>query len=203
MLLLFFALAFLRSTLVLGQLAFAFAFALLLRRALASRLALSSCTLGIGQVSFATRCSCRLLHNPSFAILEPFLACSGLFWGGRLGCGPQRRTRWGGAFVSTLPLWFRANSVACRRSRYGFARIRSRCGFTRIPGSSCLLWPLLGGPLMLAATAYAVGRSTLPPLWFRNAPAVVLREFRCVSMLPLWFRANSGLFWPALAGGAA
>ena len=89
---------------------------------------------------------------------------------------------------------------------------------------------------MLAATAYAVGRSTLP-LWFRtnsvafrrfrcgfariklrfDAPAVVSRDFRGVSTLPLWFRANSvacrcsdcgfaripassGVFWP-LPGG--
>ena len=36
------------------------------------------------------------------------------------------------------------------------------------------------------------------PLRF-DAPAVVSREFRCVSMLPLWFRANSGLFWRVLA----
>ena len=57
---------------------------------------------------------------------QPLLACSGLFWGSRLSCGPQRRTRWGGAFVSTLPLWFRANSVAFRRSRCDFARIPLR-----------------------------------------------------------------------------
>ena len=85
--------------------------------------------------------------------------------------------------VSTLPLWFRANSVAFRRSR---------CGFARIPASSGLLWPLriLGGPLRLrAATAHAVGRG----LRF-DAPAVVSREFRCVSTLPLWFRANSVAF---------
>ena len=41
------------------------------------------------------------------------------------------------------------------------------------------------------------------PLRF-DAPAVVSREFRCISMLPLWFRANSGLSWPlpASSGGA-
>ena len=32
------------------------------------------------------------------------------------------------------------------------------------------------------------------PLRF-DAPAVVSREFRCISMLLLWFRANSGLLW--------
>ena len=48
---------------------------------------------------------------------------------------------------------------------------------------------------MLTATARAaVGRG----LGF-DAPAVVSREFRCVSMLPLWFRANSGLSWPLQA----
>ena len=49
-------------------------------------------------------------------------AASGVFsplLRGPLGCGPQRRTQWGGACVSTLPLWFRANS---------------------------LLWPLLASP---------------------------------------------------------
>ena len=51
------------------------------------------------------------------------------------------------------------------------------------------------GPLRLpAATAHAVGRG----LRF-DAPAVVSREFLCVSTLPLWFRANSGLFWLAPA----
>ena len=54
---------------------------------------------------------------------RPLVASSGLFWRGHLGCRPQRRTRWGGALVSTLPLWFRANSVAFRCSRCGFARI--------------------------------------------------------------------------------
>ena len=86
-----------------------------------------------------------------------------------IGCGPQRRTRrWGGAFVSTLPLWFRANSG--------------------------LFW---GGPRRLrAATAHAVVLTL--PLWFRansvafrrsrcgfariplrfDTPAVVSREFQ-------------------------
>ena len=87
---------------------------------------------------------------------------------------------------------------------------RSRCGFARIPLRfdapavvSREFRPLLAcsglfaspGPLRLrAATAHAVGRG----LRF-DAPAVVSREFPCVSTLPLWFRANSGLFWPALA----
>ena len=78
---------------------------------------------------------------------------------------------------STLPLWFRTNSVAFRRFRCGFARIKLRF----------------------------------------DAPAVVSRDFRGVSTLPLWFRANSvacrcsdcgfaripassGVFWP-LPGG--
>ena len=146
--------------------------------------------------SVAFRCSpCGFARIPaSSGVLWPLLASSVL--GGRLGCGPQRHTRWGGAFVSTvsrefrcistLPLWFR---VAFRRSR---------CGFARIPASSGLLWPLW----LRSATAHAVGRG----LRF-NAPAVVSREFRCVSTLPLWFRANSvlwlransGLFWRVLA----
>ena len=62
---------------------------------------------------------------------------SGFFWGGRLGCGPPRRARWVGReqcgfarisavsrefpCVSTLPVWFRANCLAFRRSRYDFA----------------------------------------------------------------------------------
>ena len=108
-----------------------------------------------------------------------FRVNSGLFWrvlasswGRRLGCRPQRRTRWGGAFVSTL--WFRANSVAFRCSR---------CGFARFPASSGVFQPLLAGPLRLQAAA---------PV------EVVSREFPCVSTLPLWFRTNSGLFWPLL-----
>ena len=73
--------------------------------------------------------------------------------------------------VSKLPPWFRATSLAFRRSRCVGARPsfrRSRCGFAR------------------------------NPLRF-DAPAAVSREFPCVSTLPLWFRANSGLFWPPLA----
>ena len=80
--------------------------------------------------------------------------------------------------VSMLPLWFRANSVAFRCSH---------CGFARIPASRGLFRPLLGWPLRLpTATARAVGRGL-----GSDARAVVSREFRCVSMLPLWFRANS------------
>ena len=70
---------------------------------------------------------------------------------------------------------------------------RSRCGFARIPlrfDAAAVVWPVLGGPFRLpTATARAVGRG----LGF-DAPAVVSREFRCVSMLPLWFRANSVAF---------
>ena len=47
----------------------------------------------------------------------PLVASSGIFWGGHLGCRPQRRRRWGGLFVS-----------------------RSRCGFARIPASSGFFW---------------------------------------------------------------
>ena len=115
-------------------------------------------------------------------------AASGLFWpllGGHLGCGPQRRTRWGGAFVWTPPLRFariplRFDAPAAVVSRRLF------CGLFRL---------LLGEPLELrAAMAHAVGRG----LRF-DAPAVVSREFRCVSMLPLWCRADSGLVWPLQA----
>ena len=95
-----------------------------------------------------------------------------------------------------------------RRSRCGFARIplrfdapavasREFCCISMLPlwfrANSGLSWPLQafsGGPLRLpTATARAVGRG----LGF-DAPAVVSREFRCVSMLPLWFRANSVAF---------
>ena len=89
---------------------------------------------------------------------------------GHLGCGPQRRTRWGGAFVSTLPLWFCANSVAFRR-----LLCSPRCGFARIRCVSTL-------PLLRAATAHAVRGLRF------DAPAVVSREF--------WrLLACSGLFW--------
>ena len=100
---------------------------------------------------------------------RPLLACSS--WGGRLGCWPQ-------VGRSTLPLWFRTNSVAFRRFRCGFARIKLR----------------FDAPAVVSRDFRGV--STLP--------AVVSREFRCVSMLRLWFRANSGLFWRVLAssGGA-
>ena len=168
------------------------------------------------------------------------MVSSGLFWGGPLKLPTARAVR---ALVSTLPLWFRANSVAFRCSHCGFARIPlcSPCGFREfrpLVVSSGLFW---GGPLKLP-TARAVRAlvSTLP-LWFRansvafrcshcgfariplhfDAPAVVSREFRplvassglfwgghlgcrpqwrarwdgsLVSMLPLWFRANSVAF---------
>ena len=147
--------------------------------------------------------------------------------GGRLGCGLQgrtwfranslafRRSRRGFAriplrfdapavvsrefpCVSTLPLWFRANSQAFRRSRRGFAPIpiafgRSRCGVARIPASSGLLWPLLGGRLGCGpqrrtrwGATFVCSRCgfTRIPMRF-DAPAVVSREFPCVSKLPL------------------
>ena len=154
---------------------------------------------------------------------RPLLACSSLFWRGRLGCRPQLPSK-----------WFRANSLAFRRSRCGFARIpassglfwglwlraatvavvwrefrcvlkfrRSRCGFARIPASSRLF---LGGPCGRrtrwggAWPSFQRSRCGFArtPLRF-DAPAVVSREFRCVSMLPLWFRAKSGFFWRLLA----
>ena len=78
-----------------------------------------------------------------------------------------------GRSLSTLPLWFRANSG--------------------------LFWPLLGGPLRLrAATAHVVGRG----LRF-DAPAAVSREFQCISTLPLWFRTNrlkKRGYWGAVSG---
>ena len=107
----------------------------------------------------------------------------------------------GGAFVSTLPLWFRANPVAFRTLPLWF-RVNSG-----------LFWLAPSWPLRLrAVTAHAVGGPSFRrsrcgfariPLRF-DAPAVVSCEFRCVSMLPLWFRANSGLSWPlqASSGGA-
>ena len=128
------------------------------------------------------------------------IECGSYVKGKGIGCGPQRRTRrWGGAFVSTLPLWFRANSVAFRRSHCGFAPIpassgllwgslwfraksvafrRSRCGFARIPASSGL-WPLLGGGGALRLRAARRSRCGFAriPLRF-DAPAVVSREFR-------------------------
>ena len=116
----------------------------------------------------------------------PLVASSCLFWA-------QGRARWDGALVSTLPLWFRANSVAFRCARCGFARIPLHFDappvvsreFRPLVASSGLFW---GGPLRLpTATVRAVRRG----LGF-DAPAVVSREFCCVSML--WFRANSVAF---------
>ena len=116
------------------------------------------------------------------------IECGSYVKGKGIGCGPQRRTRrWGGAFVSTLPLWFRANSVAFRRSRGGFARI---------PASSGLFWwgHLSCGPQRRKGGAFV---STLP-LWFR-ANSVAFRRSRCgFARIP----ASSGL-WPLLGGGAA
>ena len=96
--------------------------------------------------------------------------------------------------VSMLPLWFRANSVAFRCCC---------CGFARIPASRGLFRPL--PPTIYVADRHGARGGTGP--WFRrsrcgfariplrfDAPAVVSREFRCVSMLPLWFHANSVAF---------
>ena len=87
-------------------------------------LAFRCCRCGFAQIP---------LHFDAPAVVlrefRPLVASSGLFWGGYLGCRPQRRARWDGALVSAL----------------------------------------------------------------------VSREFRCVSMLPLWFCANSGLSWPLQA----
>ena len=141
-----------------------------------------------------------------------------------IGCGPQRRTRrWNATFVSTLPLWFRENSVALfRRSRCGFARIPLRFDAPAVvsrefrPPLACsgLVWgghrngarggarPSFRLPLWFRANSLAFRRSRRGfariPLRF-DAPAADSREFRCVSMLPLWFRAISCLLWPALA----
>ena len=102
--------------------------------------------------------------------------------------------------VSTLPLRIRENSVAFRCSR---------CGFARFPASSGLLWPLLGARLGCwpqrrtrwgVYNSFRRSRCGLIPSRF-GAPAVVSHEFPCVSTLPLWFRANSGLLWPLLGGG--
>ena len=94
-----------------------------------------------------------------------------------------RRSRCG---FARIPLRFDAPAVVSRE----FAFRCSRCGFARIPASRGLFRPLLGGPLRLpAATARAVRRG----LGF-DAPAVVSHEFRCVSTLPLWFRANAVVF---------
>ena len=126
------------------------------------------------------------------------ISMPGLFWGGHLGCRPQRRKRWDGSLVSTLPLWFRANSVAFGCSRCGFVRIplpfdahAMASRELRLVASSGLFW---GGHVGCRP------RGETGP-WF---PAVVSHEFCCVSMLPLWFRANSGLSWPlqASSGGA-
>ena len=120
-----------------------------------------------------------------------------------IGYGPQRRTRgWGATFVSTLPLWFRANSLAFRRSRCGFARLPLRFDAPAVVSREFRLplacSGLFGGPLRLrAATAHTVGRD----LRF-DAPAVVSREFPRVSTLPLWFRANSLAFRRSRCGFA-
>ena len=123
----------------------------------------------------------------------------------RIGCRSQRRTRqWGGVFVSTLPLWFYANSVVFRRSRCNFARIPLRFDAPAVVSRE--FRPLLGERLRLrAATAHAVGRG----LRF-NAPVMVSRDCRCISTFPLGFHTNSissfvriptsSTFWPFPAG---
>ena len=52
-------------------------------------------------------------------------------------------------------------------------------------------------PASSGGAAWVAGRNGARDLRF-DPPAVVSREFPCVSTLPLCFRANSGLFWPAL-----
>ena len=97
--------------------------------------------------------------------------------------------------VSTLPLWFRANSQAFRRSRRGFAPIP--IAFGRSPlwcrAHSGLFWPALassGGPLRLRATNGARGGAR--PSF---APAVVSREIPMrFDALPAVVRANSLAF---------
>ena len=163
--------------------------------------------------SVAFRCS-RLWFRAISGLSWPLQASSPHY----ICCRPQRQARWDGALVSTLPLWFRANSV-----RFDAAAVVSRefrC-ISMLPlwfrANSGLSWPLqasLGGATWVADRTGARG-GTGP--WFRcsrcgfariplrfDAPAVVSREFRCISMLPLSFRANSGLSWPlqASSGGA-
>ena len=93
-------------------------------------LAFRPCRCGFAQILL-----CCVSRHPAW-----FRANSVSFWlllGGRLGCGPPRRARWVGReqcgfarisavsrefpCVSTLPVWFRANCLAFRRSRYDFA----------------------------------------------------------------------------------
>ena len=122
--------------------------------------------------------------------LRPLVASSGLFWGGhyRLPTATARAVR--------RALGFDAPAVVSREFR-AFRRCR---GFARIP------LPREFRPLVASS-----GGATTP--WFRfsrcgfariplrfDAPTVVSREFRCISMLALWFRVNSGLSWPLQAG---
>ena len=88
--------------------------------------------------------------------------------GGRLGCGLQGRT------------WFRANSLAFRRSRRGFARIPMR----------------FDAPAVVSRKFFCV--STLP-LWFRANSHAFRRSRRGFAPIPLRLDAPAVLFWPALA----
>ena len=121
--------------------------------------------------------------------------------------------RWDGSLVSTLPLWFRANSGLAEP----WFRC-SHCGFARILASSGLFWEGHLGCRPQGRARWDGSLFSTLPLWFRansgafrcsrygfaripasrglgfDAPAVVSREIRCVSMFPLWFRVNSGAF---------
>ena len=137
------------------------------------------------------------------AVSREFLPLLALFWGATWVAGGSSAR--GGA-----GLRFDAPALV---SRYSAAFRRSSCGFARIPASSGLLWVLLGGhsscgpqrrtrcgfartPLRFASAGLFWGE----PLRLRAATAhAARREFRCVSTLPLWFHANSGLLWPVLA----
>ena len=136
---------------------------------------------------------------------RPLLACSS--WGGRLGCWPQRRTRWGGrrsrcgfariplrfdasavvshelSCVSTLPLWFRATSVAFRRSRCGFARIPLRVDAPTVVSREFR-------PLLACSGLFRGGHLGSHELLYFWSPGVSLIFSR-----PLL--ASFGLFWPS------
>ena len=149
--------------------------------------------------------------SPKPATVELYSPTVLALWGSYVGSkgiggGPQRRTRrWGATFVlvSTLPLWFRANSLAFRRSCCGFARIPLRFDAPAVVSREFRCVSTL--PLWFRANSVAFRRSRCGfariPLRF-DAPAVVSREFRCVSTLPLWFRANSVAFRRSRCGFA-
>ena len=124
-----------------------------------------------------------------------FRANSGLSWPLQAFSGGPLRLPTATARAVRRGLGFDAPAVVSREFRC--VSMLPRCGFARIPLHfdapavvSREFRPLLGGPLRLpTATARSVRRC----LGF-DAPAVVSRELHCVSMLPLWFRANSVAF---------